>query len=240
MNNLNNIDGDIIFLKNIDNVAPDRVKEETVRYKKALAGLLLMIQEEAFHHLRILRAGGITAEEMTTIDEFCRKKLHIVFPADYRQWPLEKKMEAWREKLDRPIRVCGMVRNEGEPGGGPFWVMEAEGAQSLQIVEEMQVDRNSPDQQARWRGATHFNPVDLVCGVRNYEGRKFDLKQYVDPGAVSIAIKSEKGRDIKALELPGLWNGSMARWNTVFVEVPIVTFNPVKTIEDLLRPQHLS
>ncbi|MFA5179832.1 MAG: DUF4301 family protein [Syntrophales bacterium] len=240
MKNLSDIEGDIIFLKNIDNVAPDRVKPVTVRYKKALAGLLLKIQEETFRYLEFLARDRSAVAEMAAIDEFCRDKLHIVFPTDYPQWPLEKKKEIWREKLDRPIRVCGVVRNEGEPGGGPFWVQEADGAQSLQIVEEMQVDPRSHDQQALWREATHFNPVDLVCGVRNYEGRKFDLKRFVDPGAVSMSMKSEQGRDLKALELPGLWNGSMAKWNTVFVEVPIETFNPVKTVEDLLRPQHLS
>lgn len=240
LKNLNDIDGDIIFLKNIDNVAPDRGKPVTVRYKKALAGLLLKLQEETFHYLERLAGDRIAEEEMTAIDDFCRDKLHIVFPIDYRQWPLEKRKEIWREKLDRPIRVCGVVRNEGEPGGGPCWVQEADGAQSLQIMEEMQVDPRSANQQALWRGATHFNPVDLVCGVRDYEGRKFDLERFVDPGTVSMSIKSEKGRDLKALELPGLWNGSMAKWNTVFVEVPIETFNPVKTVEDLLRPQHLS
>lgn len=240
LKNLNDIDGDIIFLKNIDNVPPDRVKAATVRYKKALAGLLLKLQEETFHHLERLGGDRMGVEEMTAIDDFCRFKLHIVFPTDYRQWSLENKKELWREKLDRPIRVCGVVRNEGEPGGGPFWVEEADGAQSLQIVEQMQVDPRSVNQQALWRGATHFNPVDLVCGVRNFKGRKFDLERFVDPGAVSMSIKSVKGRDLKALELPGLWNGSMAKWNTVFVEVPIETFNPVKTVEDLLRPQHLS
>ncbi|MCK9195663.1 MAG: DUF4301 family protein [Syntrophales bacterium] len=240
LNNLNDIDGDIIFLKNIDNVAPDRLKPVTVRYKKALAGLLLKLQEETFSYLECLAGDRTAAGEMTSIDDFCRDKLHIVFPIDYRQWPLEKKKEIWREKLDRPIRICGVVRNEGEPGGGPFWVQEANGAQSLQIVEEMQIDPRSVNQQDLWRGATHFNPVDLVCGVRNFEGGKFDLQQFVDPGAISMSIKSEKGRDLKAIELPGLWNGSMAQWNTIFVEVPIETFNPVKTVEDLLRPQHLS
>jgi len=240
LKNLNDIDGDIIFLKNIDNVAPDRVKQVTVRYKKALAGLLLKLQEETFRYLAYLTGDRIAEKEMTAIDDFCRDKLHIVFPIDYQQWPLEKKKEIWREKLDRPIRVCGVVRNEGEPGGGPFWVQEADGAQSLQIVEEMQVDPRSVKQKALWREATHFNPVDLVCGVRDYKGRKFDLERFVDSGSFSISVKSEKGRDLKALELPGLWNGSMAKWNTVFVEVPIETFNPVKTVEDLLRPQHLS
>ncbi|MDQ1278339.1 MAG: hypothetical protein QG555_1382 [Thermodesulfobacteriota bacterium] len=240
MKNLNDIDGDIIFLKNIDNVAPDRVKAVTVRYKKALAGLLLKLQEETFRYLECLAGNRSVTEEITAIDNFCRDKLHLVFPSGYRQWPLEKRKKIWREKLDRPIRVCGVVRNEGEPGGGPFWVEEQDGAQSLQIVEEMQLDPQSPKQRSLWRGATHFNPVDLVCGVRDYLGRKFDLKRFVDPGAVFMSTKSEKGRDIKALELPGLWNGSMAKWNTVFVEVPIATFTPVKTVEDLLRPQHRS
>ncbi len=240
LKNLNDIDGDIIFLKNIDNVSPDRIKAVTVRYKKALGGLLLKLQEETFRYIECLAGDRIGSEEMTAIDDFCRDKLHIVFPIDYRQWPVEKKKKIWREKLDRPIRVCGVVRNEGEPGGGPYWVQEADGAQSLQIVEEMQIDPRSADQQALWKGATHFNPVDLVCGVRDYKGRKFALQQFVDSGTVSMSIKAEKGRDLKALELPGLWNGSMAKWNTIFVETPIETFNPVKTVEDLLRPQHLS
>jgi hypothetical protein len=149
-------------------------------------------------------------------------------------------LAAWRKKLSRPLRVCGVVRNESEPGGGPFWVRDDDDGQSLQIVEEVQVDCRNGDQRARWRAATHFNPVDLVCAVRDFQGKKFDLEKYVDPRAFSIARKSDHGRDLQALELPGLWNGAMANWNTIFVEVPLATFNPVKMVEDLLRPQHLS
>ncbi|HOD99151.1 MAG TPA: DUF4301 family protein [Syntrophales bacterium] len=239
LKNLNDIDGDIIILKNIDNVAPDHLKEVTVRYKKILAGLLLERQEESFRYLQCLRAEHVDAETIAAADRFCREKLHITFPDDYHRWSPEKKKAVQLRKLARPMRVCGVVRNEGEPGGGPFWVRDDDGGRSLQIVEEIQVDPHSESQQAIWRAASHFNPVDLVCGVRDYRGEKYDLRRFVNPRTVSIAKKSEKGRDLQALELPGLWNGSMADWNTIFVEVPIATFNPVKTIADLLRPQHL-
>jgi len=240
LQNLNALDGDIIFLKNIDNVSPEGMLEVTVRFKKLLAGLLLKRQEETFCQLEKLHGGKIDQEELSAIDLFCRQRLHIVFPEGYLKWPPEKKMATWRQKLSRPLRVCGVVRNEGEPGGGPFWVRDDDGGQSLQIVEEAQVDSRDREQQARWRAATHFNPVDLVCAVRDFQGKKFDLEKYVDPRAVSIARKSDHGRDLQALELPGLWNGAMANWNTIFVEVPLATFNPVKMVEDLLRPQHLT
>jgi len=238
LKNLNALDGDIVFVKNIDNVAPDRDKGIMVRYKQALAGLLLERQEIAFQYLEILAADRGDEETWTAIDLFCREKLHIVFPDDYPRWSLMRKKDVWRKKISRPLRVCGVVRNEGEPGGGPFWVREDDGSRSLQIVEEAQVDPRSAAQQEIWRRATHFNPVDLVCGIRDFRGRKFDLEKFVDPRAVSISRKSEKGRDLQALELPGLWNGSMSDWNTIFVEVPIATFTPVKTVADLLRPQH--
>ncbi|MDI9569845.1 MAG: DUF4301 family protein [Pseudomonadota bacterium] len=239
LGNMNELDGDIVFLKNIDNVVPDRLKGVTVCYKKLLAGLLLERQEEIFRHRHSLEGGHVDGEILAAGDRFCRERLHIVFPDDYRRWPPERRKEFQLRKLDRPIRVCGVVRNEGEPGGGPFWVRDADGGRSLQIVEEVQVDPHSESQQAIWGSASHFNPVDLVCGIRDYRGRKYDLRRFVDPGAVSIARKSEKGRDLQALELPGLWNGSMADWNTIFVEVPIATFNPVKTVADLLRPERL-
>ena len=171
---------------------------------------------------------------------FCEQKLHIVFPPRFNDLPLPEKYDLIFKKLNRPIRVCGIVKNEGEPGGGPFWINEEDGTQSLQIIEESQIDSRSKEQKALWSSATHFNPVDLVCGVRDYQSQKFDLHAFVDKNSYFISQKSEKGRDIRALELPGLWNGSMAFWNTIFVEVPIETFNPVKTIHDLLRPQHLS
>ncbi|MBP8981180.1 MAG: DUF4301 family protein [Syntrophobacterales bacterium] len=240
LQNLNALDGDIIFLKNIDNVSPEGMLDLTVRFKKLLAGLLLKRQEETFRYLEKLHSGKIDQEDLAAIDLFCRQKLHIGFPQGYARWSREEKLAAWRKKLSRPLRVCGVVRNESEPGGGPFWVRDDDDGQSLQIVEEVQVDCRNGDQRARWRAATHFNPVDLVCAVRDFQGKKFDLEKYVDPRAFSIARKSDHGRDLQALELPGLWNGAMANWNTIFVEVPLATFNPVKMVEDLLRPQHLS
>jgi hypothetical protein len=162
-----------------------------------------------------------------------------VFPLMFEELPLTEKCSTIFKKLNRPIRVCGMVKNEGEPGGGPFWVNEDDGTQSLQIIEETQIDAKSKEQKDIWSSATHFNPVDLVCGVRDYRSQKFDLHEFVDTNAYFISKKSEKGKDLRALELPGLWNGSMAFWNTIFVEIPIETFNPVKTVNDLLRPQHL-
>jgi hypothetical protein len=159
-------------------------------------------------------------------------------PPGFEGRTLEERRQVLIGKLDRPLRVCGMVKNEGEPGGGPFWVAGKNGGSSLQIVEEVQVDRSRGTQAALWASSTHFNPVDLVCGIRDFRGRKFDLERFVDHEQVFISTKSHEGCDIKALELPGLWNGSMAHWHTVFVEVPVETFNPVKIVEDLLRPAH--
>ncbi|MBW1678710.1 MAG: DUF4301 family protein, partial [Deltaproteobacteria bacterium] len=170
--------------------------------------------------------------------EFARDRLYILPPQEMQLVSVRAKREFLLNKLDRPIRVCGMVKNEGEPGGGPFWLEEKGGTVSPQIVESAQVDMESKEQQEIWASSTHFNPVDIVCGVRDYKGNLFDLRQYVDPDAVFISQKSKEGRDLKALELPGLWNGAMADWITIFVEVPIITFNPVKTINDLLRKEH--
>ncbi|MDQ5985310.1 MAG: hypothetical protein CSYNP_01018 [Syntrophus sp. SKADARSKE-3] len=238
LENLNAIDGDIIFLKNIDNIVPDHLRAATVLHKKILCGYLIKLQEEIFRYLRILENSQVDEDMLSRISAFCREKLHIVFPAGFSEAGAEEKSAILAQKLNRPLRVCGMVKNESEPGGGPFWIEEDGGAQSLQIVESHQIDQGSEHQQSQWRMATHFNPVDLVCGVRDYKGEKFDLRRFVDARTVSITIKSEKGRDLKALEHPGLWNGAMADWTTVFIEVPIETFNPVKTIEDLLRPAH--
>ena len=231
--NLNEIEADLIFIKTVDNVAPDSLKSDTIYYKKALAGLLLSLQHKAFHYLRLLDRGETSSlSEMASFVEgsLCRK-----LSRTYTSAAPGVKACLMREILDRPVRVCGMVRNEGEPGGGPVWVADAEGGASLQIAEMSQI---GPDQKSLMATATHFNPVDLVCGVRNYKGEKYDLRQYVDPKTGFISSKSQQGRPLQALELPGLWNGAMARWNTVFVEVPISTFSPVKTINDLLRPQH--
>jgi len=242
LNNLNEIDGDIIFLKNIDNVVPDRLKSTIVYYKKALGGCLVRVQKEIFNYLQLLVSERIDDDVMKEISSFCSRKLHIILPAWFQKLPLPEKCTFLFEKLNRPIRVCGMVKNEGEPGGGPFWIDNSNGTGtlSLQIIEESQVDTASDEQKAVWAGATHFNPVDLVCGVRDYRYQKFNLQDFVNKNTFYISKKSEKGRELKALELPGLWNGSMAYWNTIFVEVPIDTFNPVKTVDDLLRPQHFT
>ena len=223
--NLNEIDADVVFIKNIDNVTTDARRGDTVRWKKALAGVLLGLQEQAFEYLKALEVGGA---ELAPIAAFVERRLCVKFPSDYDSALL-------RAVLDRPIRVCGMVRNEGEPGGGPFWVGNPDGTQSLQIAESSQI---SPDDMPLMKQATHFNPVDLVCGVRNVSGGKFDLRRYTDPSTGFISSKSSGGRPLRAQELPGLWNGAMARWNTIFVDVPITTFSPVKVVQDLLRPQH--
>ncbi|MBA4397714.1 MAG: DUF4301 domain-containing protein, partial [Syntrophus sp. (in: bacteria)] len=239
LSNLNRLSaGDIVFLKNIDNIVPDHLKPETVVHKKVLGGYLVTLQEQIFRCLRRLASDSVDAGDLDQIVLFCREKLNIFIHADFMTLDSASKRAMIFAKLNRPIRVCGMVRNEGEPGGGPFWVDEKEGTQSLQIVEESQVDPLSETQRSIWSAATHFNPVDIVCGIRDYRNRKHDLQQFVNQDAFSIVRKSEKGRDVLALELPGFWNGSMAYWITVFVEVPLATFNPVKTVYDLLRPAH--
>ena len=223
--NLNEIDADVVFIKNIDNVTTDAQRGDTIRYKKVLAGILLDLQERAFEYLKALEVGGA---ELEPIVEFIEKRLCVKLPGSYDSAML-------RAVLDRPIRVCGMVRNEGEPGGGPFWVGNPDGTQSLQIAESSQI---GPDDLPLMRSATHFNPVDLVCGMKNSKGVRFDLRRYTDPSTGFISSKSSGGRDLRAQELPGLWNGAMAKWNTVFVDVPITTFSPVRVVQDLLRPQH--
>jgi hypothetical protein len=238
LENLDRINGDIIFIKNIDNVVPDRLKQPTILYKKILGGYLIALQSELHHYLRLLSREQIVETDVGKIKFFCEKKLCVVFPSGFEAMSLKEKCRFLIMKLNRPIRVCGVVKNEGEPGGVPFWVDENDGTQSLQIVELFQIDEKSNEQHAIWSSATHFNPVDLVCSIRNFQGKKFDLHEYVNPETICISQKSEKGRELKVLEWPGLWNGSMALWNTVFVEVPIETFNPVKTVYDLLRPQH--
>jgi hypothetical protein len=239
LSNLNQLSAaDIIFLKNVDNIVPDHLKPQTVLYKKILSGYLITLQEQIFRCLEMLASDLFNASDLDRIVSFCQEKLNIVFPAEFMELDSANKSAAIFSKLNRPIRVCGMVKNEGEPGGGPFWVDEKDGTQSLQIVEESQVDPLSETQRSIWSSATHFSPVDLVCGIRDYRNRKYDLQQFVNQEAFSIVQKTEKGRDMRALELPGFWNGSMAYWITVFVEVPLETFNPVKTVYDLLRPAH--
>lgn len=233
--NLNDIDADIIFIKTVDNVAPDRLKEDTVRYKKILAGILMDLQNKAFSALRALEFDRENADMINNLASKLNDFLPIRLPEGFGTKDIEYKRTYLHDLLNRPIRVCGMVRNEGEPGGGPFWVREADGSMSLQIAESSQI---SPDQMHLMKNATHFNPVDIVCSVRDYRGKKFDLTEYVDPKTGFISEKSKNGRKLKALELPGLWNGAMSQWITVFVEVPITTFSPVKVVNDLLRDQH--
>jgi hypothetical protein len=239
LQNLNMIDGDIIFIKNIDNVAPDPLKDITVFYKKVLGGYLVRLQDEVFQILNLLCGRGVDDAGLSQIIRFCQEKLLIFFPQAFKNYSASTQREYIFQKLNRPLRVCGMVRNEDEPGGGPFWTEEVDGTQSLQIVEQNQIDLHSEEQKNIWKSSTHFNPVDLVCGVRNYQGDKFDLNLYANRNAVSISTKTHEHRELKALELPGLWNGSMAYWNTVFIEVPLETFNPVKAVDDLLRKSHL-
>jgi hypothetical protein len=236
--NLNDLQGDLIYIKNIDNVLPDRLKDTTIVWKKILGGYLVKIEQMIHPLTRKLAEGMDTPDLLKESMSFCQDRLWFSEPPGFANWSLKEQNTHLFNFLNRPIRVCGMVKNEGEPGGGPFWVEGVDGSLSLQIVEKAQLDPESAEQKARWAAATHFNPVDLVCSVRNYEGRPFDLNRYVDPEAVFISRKSQNGRDLKALELPGLWNGGMAKWITCFVEVPIQTFSPVKTITDLLRPEH--
>ncbi len=240
LENLNRLSADIIFIKNIDNVVPDRLKDETFLWKKVLCGHLLKVQQQIFNYIGSLKRKSVSTELIEKILAFIRFDLSVLPPADFDVRSDLEKRDFLVGILNRPIRVCGMVRNEGEPGGGPFWVEGNGGLLSLQIVEGAQINPEAPDQQKILQKATHFNPVDLVCGVKDWQGKLFDLKKYVDPDAVFIARKSKDGRDLKALELPGIWNGAMAYWNTIFIEVPLITFNPVKSVNDLLRDEHQS
>jgi hypothetical protein len=241
LENLNDLDADLVFIKNIDNVVPDNYKEATIQYKKVIAGLLLHFQERIFEYQKMLHErhphtleSGFLAEAANFLENSLNVK-----PQDVQYYTEKEELVQYlKEKYDRPIRVCGMVKNEGEPGGGPFFAVNPDGTVSLQIAESVQIDPHDPVQVKIARHATHFNPVDLVCGLKNYKGVKYDLLRFRDPTTGFISKKSKDGRDLKAQELPGLWNGSMSDWNTLFVEVPVETFNPVKTVNDLLRKQH--
>jgi hypothetical protein len=240
--NLNDLDADIIFIKNIDNVVPDRLKKPTMDYKKALAGVLLKYQEKLFMYQKQLNEKHPVALDSAFLAEaanFLENTLYTKPESNHYYTEKEELYHYLREKFNRPLRVCGMVKNEGEPGGGPFWAKNPDGTVSLQIVESSQIDPDSVQQQNIMKHATHFNPVDLVCAPKNYKREKYDLTKYTDPATGFISKKSKDGKDLKAQELPGLWNGAMSAWNTLFVEVPIETFNPVKTVNDLLRTQHL-
>lgn len=235
--NLNDLDADIIFIKNIDNVVPDKLKGDTVLYKKLIAGVLVSLQQQAFAYLQLLDGGKYTHEQILEILQFLQKQLYCKNPETKNLEDAELVIYL-KEKLNRPMRVCGMVKNVGEPGGGPFLAYNSDGTISLQILESSQIDMNDPEKKEMFENGTHFNPVDLVCAVRDYKGHKFDLVDYVDKATGFISYKSKNGKDLKALELPGLWNGAMSDWNTIFVEVSLNTFNPVKTVNDLLREQH--
>lgn len=239
--NLNDLDADLIFIKNIDNVVPDKLKGITVEYKKALAGILLKYREHIYRFQQALNEKHYTALESAFLAEaanFLEFELNTKPAEDLYYTEKEPLYRYLKEKYNRPFRVCGMVKNEGEPGGGPFWARNPDQTISLQVVESSQIDMADKTQAGIARHATHFNPVDLVCSVKDYKGEKFNLPDFTDPATGFISVKSKDGKELKALELPGLWNGAMSNWNTLFVEVPIETFNPVKTVNDLLRPQH--
>ncbi|WP_320008852.1 DUF4301 family protein [Maridesulfovibrio sp.] len=238
LDNLHKMRGDIVFLKNIDNVVPDCEKEDTIEYKKLLGGLLVRIQDQIFECLNMLENHHCSEFEVAAVAIFAVAHLSMQLPENFTQMSLDDKISMLRLRLSKPVRVCGMVRNEGEPGGGPFWVNGPDGFISLQIVEKSQVDMNDSQQASIVRSATHFNPVDIVCGMRSHRGEWYNLKNFIDPETGFISVKSRNGRELKAMELPGLWNGSMADWITVFVEVPLSTFSPVKTVNDLLKDEH--
>lgn len=231
--NLNDLDATVVFIKNIDNVVPEGRRADTLRHKKVLGGVLMQVHDSISHYADILSSGQFGPAELAEIADFMHDTLCISAPELDAADP-----EYMLAKLDRPLRVCGMVRNEGEPGGGPYIAYNRDGSTSPQILESTQIDTSDPEAAAMMAKATHFNPVDLVCYVRDLDGEPYDLREYVDPDTGFISSKSLAGRELRALELPGLWNGAMSDWNTVFVEVPATTFNPVKTVNDLLRPAH--
>lgn len=235
--NLNDIEGDVIFIKNIDNVVPDRLKTDTITYKQVIGGFLIELQEKCFKYLRLLDAGKYSHDQLEEIIRFVQRDLTC---RNQRLKYMEDKelIVYLKQKLNRPLRVCGVVRNVGEPGGGPFIVLGKDGATSPQILESSQIDVDNKEYVRMFEEGTHFNPVDIVCALKDYKGNAFNLSDFVDVETGFISTKSKDGKELKALELPGLWNGSMSNWNTVFVEVPLSTFNPVKTVNDLLREQH--
>jgi nicotinamide riboside kinase len=235
--NLNNVDADIVFIKNIDNIIINQTQKIN-SYKKALAGLLVELQNQTFDFLNQIKNKQIVADSIQNIVNFATKKLFLELKEDFEKYTFDHQLNYLYQTLNRPIRVCGMVKNEGEPGGGPFWVKDEKGQLSLQIVETNQIDFTNPTQRKHLENATHFNPVDLVCGLKSHEETKFDLLQFVDLKSGFIVEKNKNGVNLKAYELPGLWNGAMSKWITIFVEVPLITFNPVKTVNDLLKPSH--
>ncbi|AWG20431.1 hypothetical protein FFWV33_02240 [Flavobacterium faecale] len=237
IDNLNQFDADMVFIKNIDNVILHN-NENVALYKKALAGILLDVQQGVFGYLNQIENDELTEDQIPEVVAFFKEKLNRDMEANFYDFTFKSQLKSIKKALDRPIRVCGMVKNEGEPGGGPFWVRNEKNEISLQIVESTQVDLGSRKQSSILQEATHFNPVDLVCVIKNYKGEKFDLNQFVDHNSGFVVEKNVGGIPIKAYELPGLWNGAMAEWLTIFVQVPLITFNPVKTVNDLLKEAH--
>jgi hypothetical protein len=233
--NLNSLDADIVFIKNIDNVIQNEAKTIAF-YKRGLAGILIELQGKVNSYL--LKIDSIAENETSELINFIENQLNYKVNPDFSKYTLENKISYLKEILNRPIRVCGMVKNEGEPGGGPFWVTDANGNTTLQIVESAQIEFSNEKQTLIASNASHFNPVDLVCGLKDYNGSKFDFRNFIDHNSGFIVEKTKFGKPIKAYELPGLWNGAMANWITIFVEVPLITFNPVKTVNDLLKPAH--
>ena len=238
LQNLNDLKKEVIFIKNIDNVVPDRLKTTTYDYKKVLGGYLFRLQQQQFEHLNLLDEGCLANDEIDEIAKFAKEKLMIDIPNFYKTYNEIEKIDFLYSKMNRPMRICGMVKNEGEPGGGPYWTRNSSDEVSLQIVESSQIDHKNEKQEAIFQSATHFNPVDLVCATYDFRGEPFDLNDYIDHNTGFISQKSKDGKELKALELPGLWNGAMADWINIFVEVPVITFNPVKTVNDLLRDKH--
>ncbi|MGB0910389.1 MAG: DUF4301 family protein [Nitrospirales bacterium] len=238
LKNLYDYQGDIVFIKNIDNVVPERLTDQPNLYKKALGGYLVTIQQQLFSYLNKLSHSHIESDLLNEIVLFAQDVVGITISKELKTRSVKTQQQFLFTQLNRPLRVCGMVPNSGEPGGGPFWVAHQDGTCTRQIVESSQVDSDSKEQQAILQTSTHFNPVDLVCAVKDFQGKTFDLPRFSDPNTGFISMKSYQGRDLQALELPGLWNGAMAFWNTIFIEVPALTFNPVKTVLDLLRPEH--
>lgn len=236
--NLNEVDADLIFIKNIDNVLTEEKIELLARNKKILAGILLEVQQKIFGYSQKLEEGNLADDELNQAETFATKKLNVRFTEDYQDLDPDGKKEHLKKLFNRPLRVCGMVKNSGEPGGGPFWIAQSNGRKALQIIEGAQVQEDNKEQKKIFKSSTHFNPVDVVCGIRDHNAKKYDLTEFVNPDLAFIAYKTAEGNEIKALELPGLWNGAMARWNSIFVEVPEETFNPVKTVNDLLKPAH--
>lgn len=234
--NLNEVDADVVFIKNIDNVVPDSFREITLIYKQVLAGILVGLQAKIFDYLNLIDSGRYTPEQTEEMIRFLKDMLWIEFPEE--KYSEDAVIRFIERKLRRPLRVCGMVKNVGEPGGGPFFTVNPDETVSLQILESSQIDMQNTRSRMFFEQGTHFNPVDLVCALKRPDGKKYNLPDFVDKKTGFISHKSKDGRELKALELPGLWNGAMSDWNTVFVEVPMETFNPVKTVNDLLRPQH--